>query len=104
MLTAVIIFLAIGVNVFKPFVSRDSVTITITDKERIVTGSGDSLSSKYLVHGENETFQNSDCWLLFKFDSSDVQRDLKVGGTYTIDVYGWRIPFLSWYRNIIEIE
>jgi hypothetical protein len=29
---------------------------------------------------------------------------LKIGGTYTVTVVGYRIPFLSMYQNIIEVE
>jgi hypothetical protein len=85
-----------------PFMTADTTTFTVTDKERIVTGLGDSVSSKYLVFTDGETFQNTDCLVLWKFASSDLQGSLTVGKTYEADVYGWRIPFLSTYRNIVS--
>ena len=87
-----------------PYWTADTATFTVTDKERIVTGSGGSVSSKYLVFTESETFENSDCLVRFKFGSSDLQGHLKEGQTYTAKVYGWRAPFLSMYRNIVSVE
>lgn len=87
-----------------PYWTADTTTITITDKERIVERSGESVSSKYLVFTETETFENTDCFVRFKFNSSDIQGRLKAGKTYTVDVYGWRIPFLSLYRNIVRVH
>ena len=84
-------------------------TITVTDKERIYTGSGDTSSSKYLVFGEDNNgnafvFENTDCLLRGKWDSSNIQGQLKEGNTYKITVVGYRVPFFSWYQNIIKIE
>lgn len=80
------------------------VTFTVTGKERIVeaSGSGESstVSSKYLVFTESETFENTDMRFVGKFNSSDVQGKLIEGGTYTATVYGWRIPWMSLYRNL----
>ena len=84
-------------------------TITVTDKERIYTGSGNSSSSKYLVFGDDDNgnslvFENTDCFIRGKWNSSNIQGQLKVGNTYKITVIGYRVPFLSWYQNIIKIE
>ncbi|MBB76556.1 MAG: hypothetical protein CMJ75_18785 [Planctomycetaceae bacterium] len=85
-----------------PLWTQDTVTVKVTEKERITTGSGESITSKYLVFTETETFENTDVLILGKFDSSDVQGSIQPGETYRLRVYGWRVPFLSWYRNIIE--
>lgn len=83
----------------------DNVSFQVSDLERISTGSGDTLSHKYLVFTNvGETFENTDSWWHLKFGSSDIQGRLTVGETYNAKVYGWRVPFLSWYRNIIEIK
>ncbi|TNE32767.1 MAG: DUF1523 family protein [Alphaproteobacteria bacterium] len=89
--------------------TQDHVTFTVTDKDRITTGSGESISSKYIVStkdasGKIEVFENTDAWLQGKFNSSDVQAELEVGKSYEADVYGWRLPFFSTYRNIVDVE
>lgn len=80
-------------------------TITITDKERIYQAE----ESKYLVFGEDANgtslvFENTDSLFHGKWNSSNIQGQLKEGNTYTIKVYGYRIPILSMYENIIEVK
>jgi hypothetical protein len=84
--------------------TADTVTATVTDKDRISVGSGEDLSHMYLVFTDTETFQNSDSLWYGKFDSSDMHGRLRVGQRYTFKVYGWRIPFFSAYRNIVAAE
>lgn len=88
-----------------PFLTSDTTTFTVTDKERITTNNNNNnISSKYLVFTNSETFENTDCFVYFKFDSSDLQSKIRRGRTYKAHVYGWRIPFLSSYRNIVSVE
>jgi hypothetical protein len=84
------------------YFSSETISITIKDKERITTGSGESISSKFIIYSESEVFENTDSWLFFKFNSADYQNKLEVGKTYKVKVAGWRIPFLSTYRNVVS--
>lgn len=90
--------------IFVPALHQETTTITVTDKDRVCSGSGSSTSCTYLVYTEQGTFENSDSVLDGKFDSSDVQGRFKVGETYTVRVRGYRIPFLSSYQNIVEVR
>lgn len=94
-----IVILFIGALV-SPRLTYDEVTVKVTDKERI-TGKE---SSYYLIFTESETFKNSDSLVYFKFNSSDLYGMLKEGRTYTLGVYGWRVPVVSAYRNIVSIK
>lgn len=81
-------------------------TITVTDKERV---NANNAVSKYLIfgtdeNGDNKVFENTDSFLRFKFNSSDIYGEMEVGKTYEITVIGYRVPFFSAYENIIEIE
>lgn len=111
---AAVIVLVIAVSI-KAFNFNDTeYTVTITDKERITESSNDSdgnveTSSKYLVFADDENgnslvFENTDCLIRSKFNSSNVQGQLKEGHTYKITVIGYRVPFFSWYQNIIRVE
>ena len=105
---AIILVLSIGCQALFNF-NDTEYTITVTDKERIYTGSGNSSSSKYLVFGDDDNgnslvFENTDCFIRGKWNSSNIQGQLKEGNTYKITVIGYRVPFLSWYQNIIKIE
>lgn len=84
--------------------SKQTVEITVKSKERIVESHGETTTSKYLVGTQGEVFENTDDLFLGKFDSSDLQNTLDPDSTYTVEVIGWRIPFFSMYRNIVEIK
>jgi hypothetical protein len=81
--------------------SIETVKITIVDKEKVVNI--ETHESKYLIYTKSETFQNTDDLLLMKFNSSDIQGSLRTDSNYTVQVIGWRVPFLSMHRNIIKI-
>ena len=99
-----IFLLMIGVQAVKYSTITD-VVVTVTEKERIVESNGKHTTSKYLVFTENEVFENVDDMIPFlKFNSSDIQGKLHVGETYKLTVWGWRINFLSWYRNILNVQ
>jgi len=102
-----IIVLVLGLILAYPiakFSSVEVIEVTITDKERISTGSGDDLEHKFLIYTKNEVFENTDALFQMKWNSTDVQNDLKKDSTYKVKVWGWRMPFFSTYRNIISIE
>ena len=82
-----------------------SAQITVTDKERVNEGD----SSKYLIMGEDENgntvvYENTDCLIRGKFDSSTFYADIEVGKTYEVKLVGFRVPYCSWYENILSYE
>lgn len=100
----VIVVAIVGRIEFATFNDHEYI-ITVTDKDRIYRD-GDS---KYLVFGEIEdgkslVFQNTDEILRLKWNSSDIQGELRIGKTYEITVIGYRIPITSAYENIIKIK
>lgn len=105
-----VVILGLGVISSVVFSFNDTdYTITVTDKERIYEGSGNTSSSKYLVFGDDENgnslvFENTDCFIRGKWNSSNIQGQLKEGNTYKVTVVGYRVPFFSMYQNIIKIE
>lgn len=96
-----IIFLVASYSVAYYF-STETIEVVIKDKERITTGNGENIKSKFIVYTKDEVFENTDSWLFFKFNSADFQNKLEIGKTYKVKVAGWRVPFLSMYRNIIK--
>jgi hypothetical protein len=84
---------------------KEQVCTTVTDKDRITNRSSDGgTSSKYLIFTQAETFENTDDLSVMKFNSSDVYGGLTVGQAYCFTVAGYRVPFLSMYRNIISFH
>ena len=100
-----LVFLVASLVVADVVVTLTTVTdveATVTKCERVTVGSGDTLRSYYLVFTEEETFKNEDCTLHWKFNSSDIHGRLEEGKRYQFKVYGWRVQFLSWYRNVLD--
>lgn len=86
---------AISASVFAHF-DRETLIVRILDKENVVANE----HSQYLIFTDKEVFVNEDSLLEGKFNSSDFYRDIHVDQCYTFEVYGWRIPVFSSYRNI----
>ena len=99
----IILVLALGLTAAYQYGTVKEVQITVTEKERIVKSNGEDVESYYLVFCEDETFKNDDALFHGKFRSSDLQGKLKVGETYNVKVFGWRVGFLSMYRNVVKI-
>ncbi|AZQ61669.1 DUF1523 family protein [Flammeovirga pectinis] len=111
------LYIAIAVVVFFficwifPKVNRRTVTATVNKTERI-RGSvkqGEQHNDKYLIYAldannKPHTFQNTDTWIWFKFNSSDVYAEIQDGKKYDFSIVGFRIPFLSMYPNIISVS
>lgn len=107
--TKVVIALIISLVVFAyPFAyrfSEDNVSLFVKDKETtVVKYNKESAKNKYLIFTGSEVFEITDTILFFRWNSSDLYRYLTVGNTYNCRVAGWRIPFLSSYRNLIDCE
>ena len=117
--TKFIIIAILFISVFSIFIevmflfNDTEYIITVTDKERITDSLEDNnknykISSKYLVFADDENgnslvFENTDCFIRGKFNSSNIQGQLKEGNTYRVTVIGYRIPYFSCYQNIIKV-
>lgn len=78
--------------------SAEWVTVTVTDKMGLPKESG----MQYRIYTDSEVFCNEDSFLFRKWNSSDFYGQIEKGATYRMRVAGWRVPRLSWYRNIVE--
>lgn len=74
--------------------------IVVTDKWIKRTNDKDL----YMIGTENEVFKIEDNILIGKFNSSDIYNKIEIGKQYKIQTTGMRSNFMSWYRNINEIE
>jgi len=67
-------------------------------------------NGKYLVYTKQEVFEVSDSWLewiigsRFAMASSDTYGMIEEGKDYLVRTRGFRWPFWSFYRNIVEIK
>lgn len=80
--------------------------VLIKDKQ-IVTESekrDSKVISTYLIYTDHGVFRNDDAGWFLKYNSSDFYGELDVGKRYRLKVYGWRIPILSMYPNIVRMK
>ncbi len=78
----------------------DTVQTRITDAQMT------KVDGRFMIATEYRPFVNEDARYRFKFDSGTVQNEairLK-GKEVRIKKYGWRIPILSMYENVVKIE
>lgn len=102
-LVAIVAITIIGFNIAS-FTNKETVKTTVTDKERIVKKSGESIESYYLIYTEDGTLKLEDELLYGNFNSSDWYGKIKVDSTYEFTTIGFRIGFLSEYPNIVEYK
>lgn len=104
LIAALIVLVLIGAFVGYRLITVETLqNVTFTKNgERVCSANNDC---KFLEYSSDETFENTDEWVFLKFNSGDVHRLISAGTVCDeVQVYGWRVPFLSWYRNIVDIE
>lgn len=79
-----------------------TIECTVTEKDRSANRDG---GSNYRVYTEEcGVFVNEDSFLRGKFDSADIQAEIKVGNTYELTVAGPRFGLFSWFPNIFDVR
>lgn len=87
-------------SVYSAYGTIETSTVTVTGKDRVV-GKEDS---KWIVMTDVVSLENTDSFLHLKFNSTDLQGQLEEGKMYNVTYYGYRVPFMSMYPNIINVE
>lgn len=94
-----------GFSFYTTQATQERLTATaIRDGERACSGSSDSFTCKYIEYFDKETFENTGNFWVGKFNSSDVHGKIREGVTCDLVVSGYRVPFLSMHRNILEAK
>lgn len=73
---------------------------------RITDAQMNKVDGRFMIATEYRPLVNYDARYRFKFDSGTVQNDairLK-GKPVRISKYGWRVPVLSMYENVVAIK
>jgi hypothetical protein len=85
--------------------NKQTVKTKVTDKERITTSRSDgNVESYYLIFTEAGTFKLEDDLIYGNFNSSDWYGQIKRDSTYTFNLIGYRIGFMSEYPNIVSFN
>jgi len=92
--------LLVGVSACYQYGTQKEVEFTVSDKTVKVSKE----SSKYLIFTSSGVYENTDSLFHMKFNSSDLYSKLKKKEKYKCKTYGFRIPFLSMYPNLINCK
>jgi hypothetical protein len=80
--------------------------ISDTIRTRITDAQMTKVEGYFMIATESRPLVNHDAWYRLKYDSGNVQNEairLK-GKEVVIRKYGWRIPMLSMYENVVSIK
>jgi hypothetical protein len=73
--------------------------VTVRSKE--VAGRGET--PQFLIFTDQGVYESRDALVVGKFDSADVYAKCQPNHTHRVRVIGWRVPFLSWFPNVVEV-
>lgn len=80
-------------------------TKIVRDGERVCSSNSQQVTScEYRVYTSVDVFSNKDDIIHWKFNSSDVHSEMREGRVCDLTVVGWRVRFLSLYKNVIKAE
>lgn len=88
---------AVGGAVAQSFVAEQTRTCTVEDKDR-TSGEGGSMR---LYTDDCGVVEVGDLLLRGQFDAANIYADIEVGSTYEITTVGHRVPFLTWFPNVL---
>lgn len=104
-LLIVVFILVCCLIVLFPHFFRNTYTVTISNKQM------EKQNNKkiYLIYtqtsnGNIRTFKDVNSIIELKFNSNDIYGGLQLYRKYQIRTYGFRIPIISCYENIIKVK
>jgi hypothetical protein len=83
---------------FEPILTEREIFITVTNFEKFPKEEG-----KYFVFTKDEVFENTNYSYHKKTNADLLMTRLIKGQTYRVKVVGFYLPFLTRFRNIIDI-
>lgn len=104
--TLITCFVVMAVIVmFFPHIFRKTYVVTVTNKRVVENKNND----RYLIYTQLEdgtlnVFENTNSLQEFKFNSEDIYWQLKTNRKYEIKVYGFNLPLISQYKNIVKVK
>jgi len=87
------------------FTTMEQTSFEVEGRERILDSDGTSRYMVWALMNDDrvEVMENTDSILSLKFNSADLYGEMQIGAVCEATVNGFRVPFLSMNRNIIEV-
>ena len=100
-LSMIVLLIAIPIYTVAEYKNKEIYTGEITDKYNKRSYDTDDF---YIILDNKKVIANTDLIFKGKFNSADIQAQLKVGEKVKVKTIGYRIPFLNFYPKLYEIE
>jgi len=101
----IILIVMIGVIILFPHFFRNTYIVTIANKRVIRRANVDTyLIYTQMENGDLMVFKDISSFVEFKIHSDDLYWGLRINRKYEVKAYGFNIPLLSSYQNIIKIK
>lgn len=100
-LSMIVLLIAIPIYTVAEYKNKEIYTGEITDKYNKRSYDTDDF---YIILDNKKVIANTDLIFKGKFNSADIQAQLKVGEKVKVKTIGYRVPFLNFYPKLYEIE
>ncbi len=89
--------------------TRRRVVFTVKEKGTLThgytnDGHGTTYTNFMIYTTDNRCFKNTNTLWYWKWRSTELQANMRVGKRYVATVYGWRIGAFNVYPNIVSIK
>lgn len=102
---AIIILSSLGLTFAQSYGNAQTINCVVTGKESVTAREGDTMNNEYRVYTEDcGTLVVKDTLLHGKFNAADTYSEIDVNAENNFDTVGYRVPFLSKFPNIIEVN
>ena len=104
-LSAILILICLGAMLSVDYLNPQTIEGTVTDKYNKRSSDTDYFYVVVEDHNHKEhVIKNSDLLFKRKFNSADIQAQIKKDHKYKINVTGFRVPFLDLYPILNKIK
>ena len=110
-----LIWLLIITIIFAPisalyaYLTKKKITIIVKEKGTLTHGSvnngnGNTYTDFMVYTRDGRAFKNVNSLWYWKWRSTELQSEIRVGKKYSAVVYGWRIGAFNVYPNIVSVK
>ena len=95
----------IVINCLYVWLTRFNRTITIKEKYNFASGSGKYQNlNNTVMDSEGRMYSISNSLPLLHFKAAEVMMAINKDKSYTVKGYGWRVPILGMFPNIVDVK
>ena len=99
------VIVIVSVIMLFPHFIRNTYKVTITNKQIIKRNN----TEEYLIYAQTEdgnikVFEDTNNFLELKFNSEDLYWAIAINKKYEVRAYGFNIPLLLHYQNIVKVK